>query len=64
MMQQLKRRGGSIEDFDWYLETVKNNGIKLHSGCGIGLNRVTQYVLGADDIRKSTVFPLNSETIM
>jgi asparaginyl-tRNA synthetase len=64
MMQQLKKRGGGIEDFGWYLETVKNNGIKLHSGCGIGLNRVTQYVLEADDIRKSTVFPLNSETIM
>jgi len=64
MMQQLKARGGSIEDFAWYLDCVKNNGIKLHSGCGIGLNRVTQFVLGVDDIRKSTVFPLNSETIM
>jgi asparaginyl-tRNA synthetase len=64
MMQQLKARGGNIEDFQWYLDCVKTNGIKLHSGCGIGLNRVTQFVLGADDIRKSTVFPLNSETIM
>ena len=64
MMQQLKKLGGSIEDFSWYLDYVKNNGINLHSGCGIGLNRVTQFVLGVDDIRKSTVFPLNSETIM
>jgi len=64
MMQQLKKRGGSIDDFGWYLEHVKNNDVKLHSGCGIGLNRVTQYVLGADDIRKCTVFPINSETIM
>lgn len=64
MLQQLKLRGGSIQNFNWYLECVKNNGIKLHSGCGIGLNRVTQFVLGADDIRKCTVFPLNSETIM
>jgi asparaginyl-tRNA synthetase len=64
MMQQLKIRGGGIEDFGWYLDCVKSNGIRLHSGCGIGLNRVTQFVLGADDIRKCTVFPLNSETIM
>jgi asparaginyl-tRNA synthetase len=64
MLRQLKTRGGSIEDFAWYLDCVKSNEIKLHSGCGIGLNRVTQFVLGADDIRKSTVFPLNSETIM
>jgi len=63
MMQQLKAHGGSIEDFGWYLDCVKQNG-KVHSGCGIGLNRVTQFVLGADDIRKCTVFPLNSETIM
>ena len=64
MMKQLKARGGDIEDFGWYLNCVKNSGIRLHSGCGIGLNRVTQYVLNVDDIRKSTVFPLNSETIM
>ena len=64
MLEQLKRRGGSIENFRWYLDCVKSHGIKLHSGCGIGLNRVTQFILGADDIRKCTVFPLNSETIM
>jgi asparaginyl-tRNA synthetase len=64
MMEQLKIRGGSVNDFEWYLQCVKEHGIKMHSGCGIGLNRVTQFVLGADDIRKCTVFPLNSETIM
>jgi len=64
MMKKLEARGGGMQDFQWYLDCVKNNGIKLHSGCGIGLNRVTQFVLGADDIRKCTVFPLNSETIM
>jgi len=64
MMKNLIKRGGSIEDFDWYLDCVKSNGIRVHSGCGIGLNRVTQFVLGTNDIRASTTFPLNSETIM
>ena len=64
MMKKLKARGGGIKDFQWYLDCVNEHGIKMHSGCGIGLNRVTQFVLGADDIRKCTVFPLNSETIM
>jgi len=64
MMKKLEARGGGMQDFQWYLDCVKNHGIKLHSGCGIGLNRVTQFVLGTDDIRKCTVFPLNSETIM
>ncbi len=64
MIAKLRIRGGGIKDFQWYLNCVKLNGIKLHSGCGIGLNRVTQFVLGTNDIRKSTVFPLNSQTIM
>ena len=64
MMKKLKVRGGGMKDFQWYLDCVKEHEINLHSGCGIGLNRVTQFVLGADDIRKCTVFPLNSETIM
>jgi asparaginyl-tRNA synthetase len=64
MLKNLMKRGGSIEDFEWYLDCVKSNGIRVHSGCGIGLNRVTQFVLGTNDIRASTTFPLNSETIM
>jgi len=64
MMEKLRARGGGMKDFQWYLDCVKLNGIKLHSGCGIGLNRVTQFILGANDIRKCSVFPLNSQTIM
>ena len=64
MLRNLMKRGGSIKDFEWYLDCVRFNGIKLHSGCGIGLNRVTQFVLGTNDIRASTTFPLNSETLM
>ncbi len=64
MMKKLIERGGGVKDFQWYLDCVKTNGIKLHSGCGIGLNRVTQFILGANDIRKCSVFPLNSQTMM
>lgn len=64
MMRQLEARGGSIKDFDWYLEHVKKNGSAPHAGCGIGLNRVTQFVLGWQDIRACTGFPLNSESLM
>lgn len=58
MLRQLIQRGGSIEDFKWYLELYKNGG-KPHVGCGIGLSRVTQFILGSKDIRECTVFPLN-----
>jgi len=64
MLRQLIERGGSIHDFDWYLDFYRLHGGTPHSGCGIGLNRVTQYVLGSNDIRASTVFPMNRETLM
>jgi len=64
MLRQLIERGGSIHDFDWYLDFYRLYGGTPHSGCGIGLNRVTQYVLGSNDIRASTVFPQNKQTIM
>jgi asparaginyl-tRNA synthetase len=63
MFKQLVERGGSIEDFKWYLDFYKEHGT-LHSGCGIGLNRVTQFVLGTKDIRGTTAFPLNRESIL
>lgn len=63
MFRQLVEKGGSIEDFEWYLEFYEKYRT-LHSGCGIGLNRVTQFVLGTDDIRATTAFPMNRESIL
>jgi asparaginyl-tRNA synthetase len=64
MLKQLEQRGGSIKDFDWYLNFYKKYGGNPHSGFGMGLNRVTQFVLGWNDIRASTVFPLNRVSLM
>jgi aspartyl/asparaginyl-tRNA synthetase len=61
MLELLKKAGGKEEDFDWFLSFYKNNKANLHSGCGIGFNRVTQSLLMLDDIRACTVFPQNSE---
>jgi len=64
MLKQLVEKGGSILDFDWYLDFYKLHGGTPHAGCGIGLNRVTQYVLRSNDIRASTMFPQNKQTLM
>jgi len=64
MLKMLIANGGSIKNFDWYLNFYKERTAGLHSGCGVGFNRVTQSVLGANDIRACTVFPINRETIM
>ena len=63
MLKQLETRGGSIKDFDWYIEVYRKYDTAPHAGCGIGLNRVTQFVLGVDDIRMCTAYPLNKGTI-
>lgn len=64
MLRMLEERGGSIEDFSWYLDTLRDGRMVPHAGCGIGLNRVTQFVLASEDIRMSTTFPQNRESLM
>ncbi|MFH1978619.1 MAG: amino acid--tRNA ligase-related protein [Candidatus Aenigmatarchaeota archaeon] len=63
MFKQLEKKGGSLEDFGWYLEILKKGSIP-HSGCGFGLNRITQFILETKDIRHSTAFPQNRENLI
>lgn len=63
MLKMLIAKGGSAEDFKWYLKLIEKRQIP-HAGCGIGLNRVTQFVLGCSDIRTCTAFPMNRENLM
>jgi asparaginyl-tRNA synthetase len=62
MFKLLKEKGGSLEDFAWYLNFYKEKRGVKHSGCGIGMNRVTQFVVCADDIRATTTWPVNKES--
>jgi asparaginyl-tRNA synthetase len=57
MFKKLAARGKSLDDFADYLDMVKNHSI-LHSGCGIGFGRLSQAVLGVDDIKIATPYPL------
>jgi len=63
MMKMLIERGGGPGDFNWYLEFYERHG-EPHSGCGIGVNRVTQFALGTEDIRAATVYPMNKESLL
>jgi len=51
-------RGGTLEDFRWYLDLVASGRTTPHAGYGIGLERVVQYVLGTKNIRDCSVFHL------
>jgi len=63
MWTQFIANGGDKHAFDWYLNAYSKYDYKLHSGFGMGINRVTKYVLQLDDIRATTIYPTNAETI-
>lgn len=51
-------RGGTYDDFKWYLDIIKSEISNPHAGYGIGNERVLQYVFGSDDIRPVSLFSL------
>jgi asparaginyl-tRNA synthetase len=63
MYINLVAKGGDPTSFDWYINAYYRYPYKLHSGFGMGLNRVTKFVLQLDDIRQSTIYPVNRATI-
>jgi asparaginyl-tRNA synthetase len=63
MMDQLRRKGVGTNAFQWYIDCVAKNKPALHSGCGIGLGRVMQYVMACNDIRRTTPFPVTPKNI-
>jgi asparaginyl-tRNA synthetase len=62
MLKKLLEKGGTIADFNWYLNYYLEDR-ELHSGCGIGVNRVLQYLLDASDIRDTSLFPITPTSI-
>lgn len=52
------KRGGKYEDFEWYLDIIKNKKTLPHAGYGIGNERVLQYIFAESDIRNTSLFSL------
>lgn len=56
-----EHRGGTYNDFSWYTEgMILSQKTLPHAGYGIGNERVIQFILGHDDIRKCSLFSLLS----
>ncbi len=53
-----KMRGGTYEDFKWYLDIMKGKATRPHAGYGMGNDRVLQYIFGGKDIRVTSIFAL------
>lgn len=64
MYETLLGHGATDEDFAWYLDAHLDREIPLHSGAGIGMARVAQFILGVDDIRDAVPFIVNRENLL
>ncbi|MDP3992127.1 MAG: aspartate--tRNA(Asn) ligase [Candidatus Pacearchaeota archaeon] len=56
LIQQLKAKKLNPEHFKWYVDAFRY-GAPMHAGWSIGLERLTQAMLGLDNIREATLFP-------
>ncbi len=58
LVQQMKDAGINPEDpgFKYYLQAFKY-GLPQHGGCGFGIDRFTQKVIGLHNVKEATLFP-------
>ena len=59
MFRLHQQRGGSYEDFVWYVDDLVGAGkTRPHAGYGLGVERLLQYIVGEKDIRNCSTFSL------
>jgi len=56
MVQRIKDEGLPIEAYDWYLD-LRRYGTFVHSGFGLGVERMVAWVCGIPHIREAIAFP-------
>ena len=55
-------KAGNVEGLEWYLNLRKYGGC-IHSGFGIGFDRLLMYLTGISNIRDTEPFPRNSSNL-
>lgn len=56
MLQVIKSQGFNVESYDWYLNLFKY-GMPPHAGYGLGIERLTWWLCGLDNIKQAIMFP-------
>ena len=64
MFKRLIKKGGSLADFEWYIDQIEKNGSVPHTGCGFGMARIIQWIKGENDIRNCVTFASNKQCII
>ncbi len=56
IIKSLEREGEDISRYDWYLDSRRFGSVQ-HSGFGMGIERVVQWICGLEHIRDAIPFP-------
>lgn len=56
LVESIKKKGLDPEKFSFYLQAFKC-GMPPHGGLGMGLERLTQKLLGLENVKEATLFP-------
>jgi len=56
IIKSLEREGEDISRYEWYLDSRRYGSVQ-HSGFGMGIERVVQWICGLDHIRDTIPFP-------
>ncbi len=56
LVEGMKMKGLNPDDFSFYLQAFKT-GIPPHGGIGLGLERITQKILGLANVKEASLFP-------
>ncbi len=56
MAKRLKATGEKIENYEWYFD-LRKYGSVIHSGYGVGIERVVAWICGLDNIKDAIPFP-------
>ena len=56
LRKRIESKGLNSENFEFYIKTFRY-GMPPHAGWGLGLERLTQVVLGLQNIREASLFP-------
>ena len=62
MVAVIKKQGFSLESYEWYLNLFKY-GIPPHAGYGLGLERLTWWLCGINNIKQAIMFPRNVDIL-
>ena len=56
LIEKIKKSGGKVKDYEWYLDLRKFGSVP-HSGFGLGVERLVMWLCKLDHIRDTIAFP-------